>query len=1081
VRNIPPLDLACTGVEDIVSVARSSRRCNASARQRLPSSRTIDPTSFKELYLKARFGDDRISQQADTAEIGTEQALSGPPAPEVIAGLTSVVGAEPRTPVGVNAHHSRIAKEAAVVSVIEGLAITLAHTPRGPQDIRDTLPRTPRQTVHQEIPRTPRQEVGLAQVGCDSEAPAPVVICIQSAASHAMSPPAKTAVPPSATTATPLKELEEGVAFGVVEKVQKPAGIRRCCFMICQSPVFEPFVLLLIVISSFALAIDTPYMDPDSKASKLLDIVEQVVSTAFLCEMVVKMIAFGFTSKKPIFQGGQPGYFRSSWNWIDFTIVSSSVADFIISLSGVDGSYLKLIRVLRLLRTLRPLRLITRNKGLRIIVEALMEAMPTLLRAIIISGLFYVGFSILFMNLLKGELWRCSLDPRGLERPDIVDRRDCEALGGEWLNADSNFDHIGYSMVTALHMGTGEGWIEVLIDVVNSVGVEMQPRRNSRLAMAPLIIIFVWVASSFLVNLMIGVLTDQYQVTRDNVHGIELHTAAHRRWMGLQLRFFSNPDLLKPLWQVGGPFVPARKILFRVIDTKAFDAFIVSCILVNTIIMCFNGPTMSDSDSRALSVVSLCFLVIFNIEIVLKLFVYFTNFFNEPWNVFDAIIIVGSDCSFLIASLSSEESAIVALMDVFRILRVMRLVRICTFLRNYCKTMLQLIPALMNVSLLLLLLLFIYACLGIGIFSTLAPGKVIDSNLNFQDFGSALLVVLRVSTGEDWQRIMYDTVQARANCISEEQTHDDLINNGPRGCGTILGYPYFITFTSFVSIVLMNIIIAVILEGFQTMEQIESYEMYMKQLKMSAKQWLKVDTTGKGYLTLEQAASVMVEIPQPVGFKGRPVSKVAHQLRYLPIYEGKVHFRDVVVLSAKRVYTWMNHQTEQSANDVKIEAAYFARWCAYFPDVPRPDRSIESFLVGHVLVKKYIDELILRRKQRRRIRLAEAYINEQIQDALPLRRGLKSKLANLEPAQAAQAAGGRNAAGLMTGGVSVATQVGGPMNNAISSTDFEAPPDPNSSTLQNAAKDLWAGGQADTSLPTMEVGLVGSGFDFPQV
>merc|ERR1719409_1714821 len=106
------------------------------------------------------------------------------------------------------------------------------------------------------------------------------------------------------------------------------------------------------------------------------------------------------------------------------------------------ASFLKLIRVMRLLRTLRPLRLITRNKGLKIIVESLICSMPTLLRAIIISSLFYVGFGILFMNLLKGELWRCSLDPSGQERPDIVDRWDCEREGGEWVNAKSNFDHI---------------------------------------------------------------------------------------------------------------------------------------------------------------------------------------------------------------------------------------------------------------------------------------------------------------------------------------------------------------------------------------------------------------------------------------------------------------------------------------------------------------------------------------------------------------------------------------------------------------------------------------------------------------
>merc|ERR1719478_19772 len=129
----------------------------------------------------------------------------------------------------------------------------------------------------------------------------------------------------------------------------------------------------------------------------------------------------------------------------------------------------------------------------------------------------------------------------------------------------------------------------------------------------------------------------------------------------------------------------------------------------------------------------------------------------------------------------------------------------------------------------------------------------------------------------------------------------------------------------------------------------------------------------------------MTNVPQPVGFQGRQANKVAHQLRYLPIYAGKVHFRDYVVLASKRVYAWMNQLTEQEANDVVMDDYLFKRWCSFFPDVPRPDRTFESFLVGHVIVKKYIDAVIARRKRLRKFRLAEAYIQEQIEDSQPLR------------------------------------------------------------------------------------------------
>merc|ERR1719387_1446187 len=121
---------------------------------------------------------------------------------------------------------------------------------------------------------------------------------------------------------------------------------------------------------------------------------------------------------------------------------------------------------------------------------------------------------------------------------------------------------------------------------------------------------------------------------------------------------------------------------------------------------------------------------------------------------------------------------------------------------------------------------------------------------------------------------MYDTVNDRPNCTSATQSAKDLDRDGPRGCGTFMGYPYFITFTSFVSIVILNIIIAVILEGYQAMEEVESYSLYLQEIKAAAKAWLLVDVKGTGYLTLEDAAIVMSSIAQPVGYHGKPPKKV---------------------------------------------------------------------------------------------------------------------------------------------------------------------------------------------------------------
>lgn len=77
-------------------------------------------------------------------------------------------------------------------------------------------------------------------------------------------------------------------------------------------------------------------------------------------EMCMKIIAFGFIYN-------ESSYLRESWNILDFLIVIASFID--VSVSSINLSFVK---ILRLLRTLRPLRFITHNRSMKILVSALL-------------------------------------------------------------------------------------------------------------------------------------------------------------------------------------------------------------------------------------------------------------------------------------------------------------------------------------------------------------------------------------------------------------------------------------------------------------------------------------------------------------------------------------------------------------------------------------------------------------------------------------------------------------------------------------------------------------------------------------
>lgn len=117
-----------------------------------------------------------------------------------------------------------------------------------------------------------------------------------------------------------------------------------------KNPIFENFILGLIIISSIHLALDRPLLDPNGTYKKVLDIIDICLTILFSVEAILKLIGFG------ILFNGPESYFRVSWNLLDFFIVVVSV----VSLLNTDVD-LSFFKILRLLRVLRPLRIIKRT------------------------------------------------------------------------------------------------------------------------------------------------------------------------------------------------------------------------------------------------------------------------------------------------------------------------------------------------------------------------------------------------------------------------------------------------------------------------------------------------------------------------------------------------------------------------------------------------------------------------------------------------------------------------------------------------------------------------------------------------
>lgn len=162
---------------------------------------------------------------------------------------------------------------------------------------------------------------------------------------------------------------------------------------------FDYFILLLIAFSSVNLALDNPLNNPNSTLTDYLLLSDYVLTSFFIGEGLLKVISQGFFFN-------ESAYLKNGWNIIDFLVVIISVVSI-----TVTGNKYKFVKIFRLLRILRPLRVVSKNKGLRIGIQALIVAIPRLFNVTIISLLFFMVCGIIGVNYFKGTFYTCTFGP----------------------------------------------------------------------------------------------------------------------------------------------------------------------------------------------------------------------------------------------------------------------------------------------------------------------------------------------------------------------------------------------------------------------------------------------------------------------------------------------------------------------------------------------------------------------------------------------------------------------------------------------------------------------------------------------
>jgi hypothetical protein len=169
-------------------------------------------------------------------------------------------------------------------------------------------------------------------------------------------------------------------------------------------------------------------------------------------------------------------------------------------------------------------------------------------------------------------------------------------------------------------------------------------------------------------------------------------------------------------------------------------------------------------------------------EMILKLIGLGKIYFYSMWNNFDMVIVFATDFGILLKVLKLNDSfqSAATVIRSFRIMRMFKLIRSSVHMRLILDTVFNILPQISNVMQLIFLMFFIYAALGINLFSGVMLQDNLDSKNNFQNFLNALIILMKFSTGEDWNSYMYELANNEGYggkpCL-DVQTYADIVAN----------------------------------------------------------------------------------------------------------------------------------------------------------------------------------------------------------------------------------------------------------------------------------------------------------------
>ncbi|KAL2092226.1 hypothetical protein ACEWY4_012024 [Coilia grayii] len=665
--------------------------------------------------------------------------------------------------------------------------------------------------------------------------------------------------------------------------------VRRLCHYMVSLRYFEMCILVVIAMSSIALAAEDP-VQANAPRNNVLKYLDYVFTGVFTFEMVIKMVDLGLIL--------HPGsYFRDLWNILDFIVVSGALVAFAFSSHqsvtsrGTKGKDISTIKSLRVLRVLRPLKTIKRLPKLKAVFDCVVNSLKNVLNILIVYLLFMFIFAVIAVQLFKGKFFYCTDESKGLEKDCRgqfldYDRDEVSAQPREWRKYEFHYDNVLWAFLTLFTVSTGEGWPTVLKHSVDATFEDQGPSPGYRIEMSIFYVVYFVVFPFFFVNIFVALIIITFQEQGDKV----LSECSLEKNERACIDFAINA---RPLTR----YMPQNQQSFqykmwKFVVSPPFEYSIMIMIALNTVVLMMKFHGAPDFYEAMLKYLNIVFTALFSLECILKIIAFGPlNYLKDAWNVFDFVTVLGSITDILVTEIN-DRLLNLSFLRLFRAARLIKLLRQGYTIRILLWTFVQSFKALPYVCLLIAMLFFIYAIIGMQVFGNIELNEdtAINHHNNFRTFLQALMLLFRSATGEAWHEIMLSCLSQRP-CDERSGTHG-------KECGSDFAYFYFVSFIFLCSFLMLNLFVAVIMDNFEYLTR-DSSILGPHHLDEFIRVWAEYDPAACGRISYKDMYNLLRIISPPLGLGKNCPNRVAYKRLVkmnMPIADDNtVHFTSTLM------------------------------------------------------------------------------------------------------------------------------------------------------------------------------------------